>query len=74
MIGVNDNRKNTEAFHQVAKDITRYIHFGGYDVISEIVDSSYIPVEKIKKFFNFIKIFNFFHSLIIPILFKDIQT
>ena len=52
MIGVNDNRKNTEAFHQVAKYITRYIHFGGYDVISEIVDSSYIPVEKIKKFFN----------------------
>ena len=28
----------------------------------------------IKKFFNFIKIFIFFHSLIIPILFKDIQT
>lgn len=52
MIGINDEGKNIEAFYQVAKDITRYIHFGGYDVVSDIVDSSYITVDKIKQFFT----------------------
>lgn len=52
MIGLNKDRENTEVFQQVARDITRYIHFGGYDVIADIVDSSYIPVEKIQNFFE----------------------
>lgn len=52
MIGVIDEARNREAFTQVAADITKYIHFGAYDSVEEIVDSSYMPIEKIKKFFS----------------------
>ena len=51
MIGINDRERNTEAFYQVSRDIARYIHFGGYDVISEIVDSSYRTIDEISDFF-----------------------
>lgn len=51
MIGIMDDKKKLDAFYQVARDITRYIHFGGYDVIDDLVDTSYMTIDKIKKFF-----------------------
>lgn len=52
MIGVIDESRNREAFRQVAEDITRYIHFGAFDSIEEIVDSAYMPVNEMQKFFR----------------------
>ncbi|MDO5560309.1 MAG: hypothetical protein Q4F95_12000 [Oscillospiraceae bacterium] len=52
MIGITAKDKQTEAFKQVAVDITRLIHFGGYEVISDIVDMSAPQIPDIKKYFD----------------------
>ncbi len=52
MIGIADKTKQTEAFYQVTRDMIRLIHFKRYDVFDDIVDSSYISVEEIEKFFD----------------------
>lgn len=52
MIGIAQKDKEVMAFLEVASDITRLIHFGGYDVISDIVDVSDPEISAIKKYFE----------------------
>lgn len=52
MIGIADKTQEMQAFFQVSRDLARYLHFGVSDSISEIVDSSYKPIDEICSFFK----------------------
>lgn len=52
MIGIADKTQEIQAFFQVSRDLARYFHFGVSDSISDIVDSSYMPIEEICAFFR----------------------
>ena len=52
MIGIADKTRQAEAFYQVARDMIRLIHFKRYDVFSDIVDTSYMNISEIEKYFE----------------------
>jgi len=52
MIGIADKSQEVRAFFQVSRDFARYLHFGVFDSIADIVDSSYMPVEQIREYFE----------------------
>jgi hypothetical protein len=52
MIGIADKTRQAEAFYQVARDMIRLIHFKRYDVFSDIVDTSYMNIGEIEKYFE----------------------
>ncbi len=52
MIGIADKTQEVQAFFQVSRDLARYLHFGAFDSISDIVDSSYISIDQVRDFFK----------------------